>query len=91
MSKSASFEPLVWYTLQSRETDATKRLSLDPTAQKNPVLYTFPKFIEKIMDQCQKVFSRHERLPPEAYIKDCTFRGLVWEMVELQVCSCIDA
>jgi hypothetical protein len=37
------------------------------------------------MEQCDKVFLKHQDIPAEAYIKDSVFRGLVWEMVELQV------
>lgn len=43
------------------------------------------KFTDKIVQQCQNVLVRHEGVPPEDYIKDGVFRGLVWEMVELQV------
>ena len=72
--------------LQLREEAAANRLSIDKTASKNKDLYTVENFISKIMDQCQLVFLRHKSMPPEAYIKDSIFRGLVWEMVELKVC-----
>jgi hypothetical protein len=66
-------------------------LSKDTTAPKNPALYTVENLIAKIMDQCQKVYLKHESMPPEVYIKDSVFRGLVWEMVELKVNPFLDA
>ncbi len=72
---------------QSREDFAANRLTLDPTAKTNTTLYTVQNFMEKIMDQCKNVYLKHESMPAEAYIKDSVFRGLVWEMVELQVSS----
>ncbi len=75
------------YLRQKHEDDATKRLSIDNTAPKNAALYTVENFIAKIVEQCQKVYSKHESIPPESYIQDGVFRGLVWEMVELQVNS----
>jgi hypothetical protein len=73
------------FLLQAREEIAAKRLLVDNTAKNNPTQYTVQKFIEKIMDQCQKVYLNHESIKPEAYIADSVFRGLVWEMVELKV------
>lgn len=70
--------------LQMREDKAMKRLMLDITARENPTCYTVQNFIAKIMEQCQNVYLKHERIQPEEYIKDSAFRGLVWEMVELQ-------
>ncbi len=73
------------YLGQMREDKAMKRLMLDITARENPTCYTVQNFIAKIMEQCQNVYLKHERIQPEEYIKDSAFRGLVWEMVELQV------
>ena len=74
---------------QAREDVATIRLDSDSTAKQKPGQYTVQNFMAKIMDQCQKVYLNHESILPEAYIKDSVYRGLVWEMVELQVSSFI--
>ncbi len=81
----------IFLLLQTREEAASKRMELDKTAVNKPDLYTVPNFMAKIIEQCQKVYLNHEKIPPEAYIKDSIFRGLVWEMVELQVSSFIEA
>ena len=73
------------YLLQTREDAASHRLSLDKTAHNDPTLYTVQNFIGKIMEQCQTVYSKHFLKLPEEFIEDSVYRGLVWEMVELQV------
>jgi hypothetical protein len=75
--------------LQTREDAAKLRLSVDTSAKNDSTLYTVPNFIEKIMDQCQTVYVKHEKIASEEFVKDSVFRGLVWEMVELQVSSMI--
>jgi hypothetical protein len=62
---------------------------VDTSAKNNPTLFTVQEFIKMIMDQCQAVYLKHKNIPSEEFVKDSVFRGLVWEMVELQVSSMI--
>ena len=87
-------EDLVLVAVQSLacESKAEERMARDtmaseftPPGQSRTV--TVEMFIQRILEQCKEVYSRHEAMRVEDFLKDGVYRRAVMEMMEIKVQS----
>ena len=65
----------------AQKKEADKRLDLDPSRDSS---HTIEGFVQRIVEQCQAVYSRHEAETTLAFNDDKIFRSLVLEMVTVK-------